>query len=91
LLSPSHPDGCSKARFFARFGFTVDEWVTFAEALKMHGETQSVIAAVESKHGTRYTVEGSMQTPDRRNPRIRTVWILSKHSKSPRLVTAYPV
>jgi len=91
LLSASHPDGSSKARFFASFGFAVARWTILAEALKKHGRTHSVISAVESKHGTRYTVDGYLYTPDGREPRIRTVWILPKNSKSPRLITAYPI
>ena len=91
LLSPSHADGSSKARFFSRFGFAVAQWTILAEALKKHGRAHSVVSSVESKHGTRYTVDGLLHTPDGRAPRIRTVWMLSKNSKSPRLITAYPI
>jgi Domain of unknown function (DUF6883) len=90
LLSASHPDGGSKARFFSRFGFVVARWSILAEALKEHGRTHPVVFSVESKHGTRYTVDGYLNTPDGRKPRIRTVWILPTNSKSPRLITAYP-
>jgi hypothetical protein len=91
LLSPSHPDGSSKARFFSRFGFAVAQWTILAEALEKHGRTHPVVSSVESKHGTRYTVDGHLLTPDGREPRIRTVWMLPKNSKSPRLITAYPI
>jgi hypothetical protein len=91
LLSPSHPDGTSKARFFSAFGFSVDEWQVFARALRTHGRAQDVTASVESRHGTRYSVDGPLETPDGRNPRIRTVWILSKGLRSPRLITAHPI
>ena len=91
LLSSSHPDGSSKARFFYRFGFKVARWTILAEALKKHGRTYPVASSVESKHGTRYTIEGHLLTPDGREPKIRTVWMLSKKSKSPRLITAYPI
>lgn len=91
LLSSSHPDGGSKARFFSRFGFAVTQWRVLAEALKGHGRTYSVVSSVASKHGTRYTVDGYLSTPDGREPKIRTVWLLAKRSKSARLITAYPV
>ena len=91
LLAPSHPDGGSKARFFSSFGFTVNRWETLAKALKGHGKTFPVVGAVESKYGTRYTVEGRISTPDNRDPGIRSVWMLSRKSKSPRLITAYPI
>jgi hypothetical protein len=91
LLSSSHPDGSAKARFFIRFGFTSKEWKIFAQALKQHGEDHDVNASIESRHGTRYSVDGVLQTPNGRNPQVRTVWVLAKGSESPRLVTAYPI
>jgi hypothetical protein len=91
LLCASHPDGASKARFFSRFGFTAEQWAVLAEALKRQGRGHVVVSSVESKHGTRYIVEGKVNAPDGRAPNIRTVWLLSKRSKSPRLITAYPV
>jgi hypothetical protein len=91
LLSPSHPDGSAKARFFVRFGFTSKEWKIFARALKQHGKAHDVSGSMESRHGRRYSVDGWLDTPDGRKPNVRTVWVLAKRSKSPRLVTAYPV
>ena len=91
LLSSSHPDGSAKARFFVRFGFTAEEWKIFAQALRQHGKAHDVSGSMESRHGRRYSVDGWLETPDGRNPNVRTVWVLAKRSKSPRLVTAYPI
>src|SRR5512147_1449686 len=91
LLSSSHPDGSAKARFFTRFGFSSRDWKVFAEALRKHGRSYDVRSSSASRYGIRYSVDGSMETPDGRNPNVRTVWILSKRSKSPRLITAHPV
>ena len=33
---------------------------------------------VESEYGTRYSVDGLLETPDSRNPYVRTVWIIEK-------------
>lgn len=90
LLSTTHPDGTSKAKFFCRFGFHIENWEVLAEALQKHGERHPVIKTVESAFGTRYTVEGKIETPDGRTPRVRTVWIIEKGSDKPRLITAYP-
>lgn len=51
LLSPSHPDGSAKARFFVRFGFSSREWKIFAQALRQHGEAHDVSGSMESRHG----------------------------------------
>jgi hypothetical protein len=67
------------------------KWKTFARALRQHGKDHDVSASIESRHGTRYSVDGALKTPDGRNPNVRTVWVLAKRSKSPRLVRAYPI
>lgn len=91
LLSLSHPDGRSKAEFFARFGFTVEAWEVLADALRAVGISNSVTGIVASVHGTRYTVDGLLPTPDGRTPMIRTVWIVESGIQGPRLITAYPI
>ena len=91
LLNREHPDGRHKAAFFERFGFKVEEWTVLTEALRAHGRTHPVVTLVESSHGTRYIVEGEIVTPDGRNPRIRTVWLVEAKTTPPRLITAYPV
>ena len=90
LLSTTHPDGRSKADFFMRFGFRGEEREILAEALRVVGASNQVVAVVESPHGARYTVNGALRTPDGRTPMVRTVWIVEPGT-SPRLVTAYPL
>jgi hypothetical protein len=58
--------------------------------LRTHGRDHAIVNVVESEFGTRYTVEGELITPDGRNPRVRTVWMVEKGSDIPRLITAYP-
>lgn len=50
-----------------------------------------VVAIEESNYGARYLVDGIIETPDGRNPRIRTVWIIDSANDEPRLVTAHPL
>lgn len=92
LLNREHPDGGSKARFFERFGFQRSEWRRLADALRRQGRGSEVTAVEESSHGTRYVVEGSMETPTGERPLVRTVWIVEhdRPERTPRLVTAYP-
>lgn len=91
LLSTSHFDGRSKAAFFLRFGFDQGHWRGLAEALRAHGATNEVIGVEESAYGTRYMVDGIIESPDGRNPTIRTVWIVDNVDDEPRLVTAHPL
>ena len=39
----------------------------------------------------RYAIDGPLESPDGRNPLVRTVWMLEKGSTAPRLITAYPL
>jgi hypothetical protein len=82
-----------KAAFFMAKGFDASEWEVLAQALKSQAVAGTVSKVVESPYGTRYTVDGEIEIPDKRSPqpRIRTVWIKEKSSSEWRLVTAYPL
>jgi hypothetical protein len=88
LLSGTNSRG--KADFFLRFGFTVDHWETLSEALKIHARNGSVATFTESPFGTRYSVDGILNTPDGRTPLVRTVWIAESEMPYLRLITAHP-
>jgi hypothetical protein len=91
LLNEDHREGGSKAHFFRQFGFRRGRWKQFAEALRNHALEHEVRHRAESNYGTRYVIEGALQTPDGRTPLIRTVWIVDDEATVPRLVTAYPI
>ena len=90
LLSKANPRGRRKADFFLRFGFTVDRWQDFAAALRIQSERHAVAKVVETFHGPRYHVDGTIETPDRRNPWVRTVWQIDYGNDYPRFITAFP-
>jgi hypothetical protein len=90
LLNPGHQRGASKARFFAHFGFTRQQWGALAEAIRLHAQVNPVEQVVESEFGARYTVIGPLDTPSGRRPMVVTVWVIEGQSGGPRLVTAYP-
>jgi len=90
LLDLAHPDGGPKAAFFLRFGFTAEAWHRMAAGLKQHAVQNEVGKVVENKLGTRYSVEGELETPDGRNPLVRTIWFIANDETVPRFVTAYP-
>ncbi|HLX61922.1 MAG TPA: hypothetical protein VKX17_11630 [Planctomycetota bacterium] len=91
LLNPSHRYGGSKARFFELFGFQSDDWEVLAERLREHGRTYDVVCVTETGYGPRYVVEGELNTPSARRPRVRTVWQMDQGAVAPRLISAYPV
>src|SRR5262245_37672420 len=45
---------------------------------------------LESPHGTKYTLDGRIESPSGGAAMIRTIWIVDRGQDAPRLVTAYP-
>jgi hypothetical protein len=90
LLSSTHPEGKSKAKFFAQFGFSELRPEQLELSLKTHGQTQPVVETKSTEHGVKHILECKVKTPDGRDPCIRSVWIIDAGKTLPRLVTAYP-
>ena len=91
LLSTSHRRGRRKAAFFVRFGFSSDAWEVLADALRVHGCAHEVVEVTPTEFGTMYRVEGEIASPDGRQPRVRTIWMIDTGSDRPRFITAYPL
>ena len=91
LLCHDHKYGQSRARFFSRFGFHPDRWQELADALIIQGTRYDVIEFEESGSGIKYVVNGAIETPDGRNPLVKTVWMVDIGTDIPRLITAYPI
>src|SRR5207247_1677008 len=72
LLSLSHPKGKGKANFFMNFGFTPAHAARFEASLLKHARTQPVINVKQSDHGLKYVLECACESPDGRNPCIRS-------------------
>jgi len=91
LLSRENSRG--KAAFFFRMGFRLDQWEVLAHALKSQALAGGEVRGIESSYGTRYSVDGVLETPKPRSsdPRIRTVWIEEYDDNEWRLITAYPL
>ena len=63
-----------------------------AEALKQHASDHEITKVEERPpFGIHYVIEGTLHTPDSRNPAVRVVWIIDDGDDVPRLVSAYPL
>ncbi|MBI5214438.1 MAG: hypothetical protein HY960_01655 [Ignavibacteriae bacterium] len=91
LLSDVHPIGRTKANYLKRFGFELQRWEILREALRKLVVEFEVSSVQSSPHGTRYVIDGNIQTPDGRNPLIRTIWVIDKEKINPHFVTAFPL
>ncbi len=90
LLNITKSPGSAKARFFLAFGFRTNRWEIMTIALKKHAKSNVLVKTSESVFGEKFEIEGPIQSPDGRNPRIVTVWQVDKEHLAPRLITAYP-
>src|SRR3954466_5229515 len=90
LLDVTHPNGGPKARFFLAHGYQVNDHATLRADLLTHGRTHPVAMIRRTPHGMRYTVDGTLVTPNGLTRQIRTVWQVDTGTDVPRLVTAYP-
>ena len=91
LLCPEHPTGKAKATFFHRLGFRREAWGVLADALVAHAASNEAAMEEETPFGTRYVIEGKLNSPDGRSPNVRVVWFVETGETAPRLVTAYPL
>ena len=92
LLNAAHPDNGGQAQFFELLGFSVAASDLLADALRRVAETGEVVESVQSSHGEKCVVDGSLssQTDNSHIRKVRTVWIIGRGLEAPRLVTAYP-
>jgi hypothetical protein len=90
-LSLTHEDGKGKAAFFIRRGFASERWEELVAALQEHACGHDVAGVTTNEHGTRYRIEGTLTTPDGRQPLVRSIWIAEHGSAEPKFVTAYPI
>lgn len=76
--------------FFRAFGFSVDPSGILMAALIAHPDLNPVEEVRTDQWGTRYVVRCNVETPDRRNPCVLTVWIVPPGQVEATLVAAYP-
>jgi hypothetical protein len=89
LLSDSHPQGRSKARFFLRLGFSLDRPEELAEQLRRLA-LEAKMTETMTKYGPKYRGSGRILSPTGRAATVTTIWVLRDGMPPPLLVTAYP-
>ena len=79
-----------KGGVFLELGFSLAEPAVLCAALLEHACTARLEKSVRTRFGLKYVLAGGMRSPDGRDPRIWSVWILEDGESKPRFVTAYP-
>jgi hypothetical protein len=89
LLSPEHPVGSAKARFFAQLGFDRTRWTALRDQL-IGLALEDATPAERSTFGQKFVVRGMIRGPRGRSAAVLAIWIVRAGEDFPRLVTAYP-
>lgn len=91
LLSETHSVGSSKARLLRNVGFNETNVDMLEQRLLAIARSEDIKEVVSSPHGTKYIIEGQLETPTGSSVQLRTVWIIDTGQDHPRFVTAYPL
>lgn len=90
LLSPTHPVGKGKAKFFRSFGFNEHNADVLEVGLLAIAQTEEVLEVNRTAFGVKYIIDGTLLTPENTVINVRTVWIMEDGEERPRFVTAHP-
>ena len=60
------------------------------QALRSYVLRHDVAEVEETPYGVKYNVDGELETPDGRNPVVRTVWQVDRGSSDFRFITMIP-
>ena len=91
LLSETHAVGKSKARYFRSYGYDNRHASQLANGLLAIAQNAQMANSERSPYGTKYTLDGQLETPKGVMILVRTIWIVEKGQDAPRFVTAYPI
>jgi hypothetical protein len=90
LLSPTHPVGRFKARFFAALGYTAAEWQVLEADLRIQHLSQEATPGPEMAYGQSYTIRAILKGPNGESAIVVSVWFIRVGVAVPHFVTAYP-
>jgi hypothetical protein len=91
ILSETHEVGRFKAKFFRKLGFNEDNIDVFTEAIRAVAQLENIEDMQSSSYGTKYIIDGEIETPVGKTIKVTTVWVIEKGQKRPRFITIYPV
>lgn len=90
LLSLESEESRSKAIFFARLGYTREEWTALERDLRSQILSLDAEETAPTRFGRKFIIRGSLTGPAGATSGVTTIWIIRFGEEEPRLVTAYP-
>ncbi len=89
ILSPTHPIGKFKAKFFKEAGYTHDSWQILERDIREQHLLKDAMEGKPSPFGKKYEITAPLKGP-KSVIVVTSVWIILKGEKVPRLITLIP-
>lgn len=90
ILSPTHPDGRSKAAYLALGGYSREDWSRLERDLRGQHLSLEARPGRVTPWGRKYEILGPLIGPNGQTLWIRTVWIVRHEESMARLITLIP-
>jgi len=90
VLNPEHPDGASKAVYFAEMGFVRGNWELLEQAIRQQHLNQPAVPGQTSPYGVKFEITAPITGPNGVTRNVTTVWIYKIGQDYPSLVTVLP-
>lgn len=92
LLSLTHEEGKSKAKFFRRIGYNESNINELEQALLKICKSNTIkeVDTKKSDYVIKYTIYGLIDAPNGKQYRVKTIWAIDVGNKIPHLTTAHP-
>lgn len=90
VLSPTHPVGRFKARFFAALGYSHERWQEFEADVRSQHLTQEAELRETLSHGQLWTIRAILKGPNGQSAVVVSVWLMPAERGVPRFVSAHP-
>lgn len=89
ILSPIHPIGKFKAKFFEQAGYTHKSWEILEKDIREQHLTQDAKEGPPTPFGKKYEITAPLKGPTA-TLLITSIWIVLKGENVPRLITLIP-
>ncbi len=86
LLIPLPKD--DKSQYLAQGGYTLDNWQQLERDLREQILTLEAQPTLKTKYGQKYQILGSLNCPNGRILKIKTIWIVTEQTT--KFVTLFP-
>lgn len=90
ILSPTHPIGRFKAKFFQQAGYVQKSWQTLERDVREQHLSRDAKKGEFSAFGQKYEITAPLKGPNLVVIVVTSIWIILNGEDTPRLVTIIP-